>query len=88
MPYSTTLYYDGNTFQGQHFSSLRKFVNYGQKSLIAIAPGACIIKIITTVIYGLRNELECLSLASLSSLVYCLGTNTLAYYGNRKLRPQ
>ncbi len=31
------------------------------------------------------KKLECLSLASLSSLVWCLGTNTLAYYGNRKL---
>jgi hypothetical protein len=31
--------------------------------------GACIIKLITAVIYGFRNKLECLSLASLSSLV-------------------
>jgi hypothetical protein len=29
----------------------------------------CIIKLITAVIYGFRNKLECLSLASLSSLV-------------------
>jgi hypothetical protein len=48
--------------------------------------GACIIKLITDVIYGFHNKLECLSLASLSSLVQCLGKNTLAYYGNRKLR--
>jgi hypothetical protein len=32
-------------------------------------PAACIIKLITAVIYGFRNKLECLSLASLSSLV-------------------
>jgi hypothetical protein len=31
--------------------------------------GACIKKLITAVIYGFRNKLECLSLASLSSLV-------------------
>ncbi len=31
-------------------------------------PGACIIKLITAVIYGFRNKLECLSLASISSL--------------------
>jgi hypothetical protein len=32
-------------------------------------PGACIMKLITAVIYGFRNKLKCLSLASLSSLV-------------------
>ncbi len=44
--------------------------------LIVVAPsktpsssGACIIKLITTVIYGFHNKLECLSLASLFSLV-------------------
>jgi hypothetical protein len=49
--------------------------------------GAWIIKLITAVIYGFRNKLECLSLVRLSSLVKVLGTNTLAYYGNLKLRP-
>ncbi len=47
-------------------------------------PGPCIIKLITAVIYGFRIKLECLSLASLSSLVLCLRTNTLAYYGRNK----
>ncbi len=47
----------------------------------------CKIKFITAVIQVFRNKLECLSLASISSLVYSLLTNTLAYYGNRKLRP-
>jgi hypothetical protein len=32
-------------------------------------PRACIIKLITAVIYGFLNKLECLSLTSLSSLV-------------------
>ncbi len=44
------------------------------KSLMMQAPGpinsgACIIKLITAVIYVICNKLECLSLASLSSLV-------------------
>jgi hypothetical protein len=33
-------------------------------------PVACIIKLIAVVTYGFRNKLLCLSLASLSSLVY------------------
>jgi hypothetical protein len=35
----------------------------------ASTPEACIIKLNTVVIYGFRNKLECLSLASLYSLV-------------------
>ena len=57
------------------------------KKIMIQAPGACIIKLITDEIYGFHNKQECLSLASVSSLVQCLGTNTLAYYGNCKLRP-
>jgi len=38
------------------------------RSFIVRAPGACIIKFITAVIYGFRNKLECLPLSSLSSL--------------------
>ncbi len=38
---------------------------------------ACIIKLFTAVIYGFHNKLECLSLASLSSLVHCLRTITI-----------
>jgi hypothetical protein len=34
-----------------------------------VFPGACIIKLFTVIIYGFHNKLECLSLASLSSLV-------------------
>ncbi len=32
------------------------------KCFIKEGPGACIIKLITAVIYGFRNKLECLSL--------------------------
>jgi hypothetical protein len=49
--------------------------------------GACIIKLITAVIYGVRNKLECLSLNTRLGWKGLPGTNTLAYYGNRKLRP-
>jgi hypothetical protein len=44
----------------------RKLQNFEQ---LAMTPGACIIKRITAVIYGFRNKLECLSLASLSCIV-------------------
>ncbi len=49
--------------------------------------GACIIKLITTVIYSFRNKLECLSLNNRLSQKGLPGTNTLVYYENRKLRP-
>jgi hypothetical protein len=47
----------------------------------------CIIKLITVVIYGFRNKLECLSLNSTLGWKGLPGTNTLAYYGNSKLGP-
>jgi hypothetical protein len=50
-------------------------------------PGACITKLITVVIYGFRNKLECLSLITRLGWKGLPGTNTLAYYGNHKLRP-
>ncbi len=48
--------------------------------------GACIIKLITAVIYGFPNKLECLSLNTRLGWKGLPGTNTLAYHGNRKLR--
>ncbi len=39
-------------------------------------------KLITVIIYGFCNKLECLSLASLSALSSVLRTNTMAYYGS------
>ncbi len=51
------------------------------------APGACIIKLITAVIYSFRNKLECLSLNTRLDWKRLPGTNTLAYYGNHKIRP-
>jgi hypothetical protein len=56
------------------------------KSFIAMAR-ACIIKLITAVIYGFRNKLEYLSLNTRLGWKGLPGANTLAYYGNRKLRP-
>ncbi len=51
-----------------------------------MTPWACIIKLITAVIYSFRNELECLSLNTRIGWKDLPGTNTIAYYGNRKLR--
>ena len=51
------------------------------------SPGACIIKLITVEIYSFRDKLECLSLNFWLSRKGLPGTNTLAYYGNRRLRP-
>ncbi len=48
---------------------LQKFLNYSQKSFIKLCLGANDIKRLLSINYGLRNKLECLSLASLSSLV-------------------
>jgi hypothetical protein len=45
-----------------------------------------IIKLITAVIYGFRNKLECLSLNTRLGWRGLPGTNTLAYYRNHKLR--
>ncbi len=49
--------------------------------------GACIIKLITAVIYGFCNMLECLSINTRLGWKCSPGTNTLAYYGNCKLQP-
>jgi hypothetical protein len=49
-------------------------------------PGACIIKHITAVIYGFSNKLEHLPLNTTLGWKGLPETNTLAYYGNCKLR--
>jgi hypothetical protein len=46
-----------------------------------------IIKLITAIIYSFCNKLECLSLNTRLDWKGLPGTNTLAYYGNCKLRP-
>ncbi len=51
-----------------------------------IAVRACIIKLITAVIYSFHNKLECFSLNTRLGWKDLPGTNTLANYGNRKLR--
>ncbi len=47
---------------------------------------AFFVKLITAVIYFFRNKLKCLSLNTRLGRKGLPGTNTLAYYGNRKLR--
>jgi hypothetical protein len=56
-------------------------------TLKCASTGACIIKHIAAIIYGLRNKLESLSLNTRLGWKGLPGTNTLAYYGNRKLQP-
>ncbi len=48
-------------------------------NLVIFYPGACIIKLITTVIYGFHNKLECLSANTRLGWKGLPGTNTLAY---------
>ncbi len=50
------------------------------------APGAGIIKVTTAVIYGFRIKLEYLSLNTILGWKGLPGTDTLAYYRNRKLQ--
>ncbi len=50
-------------------------------------PWACVIKLSTAVIYGFRNKLDGLSPNTRLGLKGLPGINTLAYYGNLKLRP-
>ncbi len=57
-----------------------------EKMFMTLKSGACIIKRITAVIFGFRNKLECLSINTRLGWKGLPGTNTLAYYRNRKLR--
>jgi hypothetical protein len=57
------------------------------KYFIIAATGAFIIRLIMAVIDGFHDKLECLSLTSRLGWKGWLGTNTLAYYRNHKLRP-
>jgi hypothetical protein len=50
-------------------------------------PGIYIIKLASAVIYAFCNKLEYLSINPRLGWKGLPGTNTLAYYGNRKLRP-
>ncbi len=52
-----------------NFTSAIEKTGKGTFSEEVSKPRACIIKLITAVIYGFLNKLECLSLASFSSLV-------------------
>jgi hypothetical protein len=55
-------------------------------TIIIYTPGPSIIKLIMAVIYGFRNKLVCFSLNTILDWKSLQGANTLAYYGNRKLR--
>jgi hypothetical protein len=61
---------------------LAQGVNYNGKSFYGISSGACIIKLITAVIYDFRNKLECLSQNTRLGWKGLPGTNTVTYYGN------
>jgi hypothetical protein len=54
---------------------------------IVKASGAYIIKLIAAVIYGFHNKIVCLTLNTRQGWKGLPGTNSLDYYGNRKLRP-
>jgi hypothetical protein len=56
------------------------------KSMTAQTKVPYIIKLITAVIYSFRNKLDCFSLNIRLGWKGLQGTNTLAYYRNRKLR--
>jgi hypothetical protein len=61
------------------WSSLQKaLVNLFPKPFVRITPGACIIKLITAVIYGFHNKPEPLSLNTKLDWKGLPGTNTLA----------
>jgi hypothetical protein len=66
-----------------------KYIDAEKKERVLITRlyGACIIKHITAVIYGLGNKLECLPINTRLGWKGLPGTNTLAYYRNRKLWP-
>ncbi len=60
---------------------------YDSQKIIAVAPGACIIKLFTAVIYGLCNKLACLSLNTKLGWKGLPWTNTLTEtvkYGSNK----
>ncbi len=60
----------------------KNYLFFGTKRLMKFTPGACIIKLITAVIYRFCNKLT-LDQAGKA----CQGQTLAAYYGNRKLRP-
>jgi hypothetical protein len=74
------------TFE-QWFVVTLSFISKAGSQLCWPRAGACIIKLIAAVIYGFCNKLKCLSLNNRLVWKCSPGTNTLAYYGNRKLRP-
>jgi hypothetical protein len=52
-----------------------------------MAPGPCIVKLNTAVIYGFCNKLKCFSKNIILGWKGLQGTNTPIYYRNCKLMP-
>ncbi len=85
----TTLSINNTRHNDTHYNSIE--CRYAEcqyaECRYAECPGACMIKLITAVIYGFCNKLECVLVNTRLSWKGLPVTNTLAYYGNRKLRP-
>jgi hypothetical protein len=71
----------------QAYPDLSNVVGKARSVPLSGAPGACIIKLVTAVIYGFCNNLERVSPNTRLGWKGFPETNTLAYYGNRKLPP-
>ncbi len=69
------------------FENYKQLLEYQNSLLLSHIWDHCIIKRITAIIYGYHNKLECLSLNARLGWRGLPGTNTLAYYRNRKLWP-
>jgi hypothetical protein len=71
----------------KHSSLQDPFEVIKNESLRKKHPGAIVIKLITAVIYGFRNKLNCLSLNTKLGRKRLPGTSALAHHRNRKLQP-
>jgi hypothetical protein len=81
---NTLAYHDSATMTAQKSFIVPDPEGVGYSSMkedlmAKLTPGPNIIKLFTSVIYGFRTKLECLSLASFSSLVYCLWVRPVTY---------
>jgi hypothetical protein len=57
-----------NLARDKHSSLIQKFVNYGRKSFITLAPGVDSVKPFLRRYCSNKNKLECLSMSSFSCL--------------------
>jgi len=86
--HSSLLRYDKEKFydtgpRTDFYKTFYLFLKYRKLARLVLTvistPGACIIKLITAVIYGFHNQLECLTLNIRLCWEGLPGTNTLAY---------